>query len=89
MQTRNHRYKEEQDMRTSSAMENLLLYLQSLPKSNRKWLSDKLIEGLHEEESDTISKKEVLAGIDRGLKEVKEGKTRPAEELLMELRNEI
>lgn len=75
-------------MRTSAAMENLLLYLQSLPKSNRKWLSDKLIEGLHEEE-ETISKDELLAGIDRGLKDVKAGKTRPAEELLMELRNEL
>ena len=75
-------------MRTSAAMENLLLYLQSLPKSNRKWLSDKLIEGLREEE-ETISKDELLAGIDRGLKDVKAGKTRPAEELLMELRNEL
>lgn len=54
-------------MKTSAAMENLLLYLQSLPKSNRKWLSYKLIEGLHEEE-ETISKEEILAGIDRGLK---------------------
>ncbi|MBM6673069.1 surface protein [Marseilla massiliensis] len=77
-------------MRTSSAMENLLLYLQSLPKSNRKWLSDKLIEGLHEEESDTISKKEVLAGIDRGLKEMIERKktgkkAKTLEELIHEL----
>lgn len=77
-------------MRTSSAMENLLLYLQSLPKSNRKWLSDKLIEGLHEEESYTISKKEVLAGIDRGLKEMIERKktgkkAKTLEELIHEL----
>lgn len=77
-------------MRASSAMENLLLYLQSLPKSNRKWLSDKLIEGLHEEESDTISKKEVLAGIDRGLKEMIERKktgkkAKTLEELIHEL----
>lgn len=76
------------DMRTSAAMEKLLLYLQSLPKSNRKWLSDKLIEGLHEEE-ETISKEEILAGIDRGLKDVKAGRTRPAEDFLMELRHEL
>lgn len=76
-------------MRTSAAMENLLLYLQSLPKSNRKWLSERLIEGLHEEESETISKEEILAGIDRGLKDIKAGRTRPAEDFLAELRNGI
>lgn len=76
-------------MRTSAAMENLWLYLQSLPKSNKKWLSEKLIEDLKAESEETISKKEILAGIDRGLKDVKAGKTRPAEELLMELRNEL
>ncbi len=76
-------------MRTSAAMENLWLYLQSLPKSNKKWLSEKLIEDLKAESEETISKDEILAGIDRGLKDVKAGKTRPAEELLMELRNEL
>lgn len=77
-------------MRTSAAMENLLLYLQSLPKSNRKWLSERLIEGLHEEESETISKEEILAGIDRGLKEMIERKrtgkkAKTLEELIHEL----
>lgn len=80
---------EGKDMRTSAAMENLWLYLQSLPKSNKKWLSEKLIEDLKAESEETISKDEILAGIDRGLKDVKAGKTRPAEELLMELRNEL
>lgn len=61
-------------MRTSAAMENLWLYLQSLPKSNKKWLSEKLIEDLKAESEETISKKEILAGIDRGLKEMKERK---------------
>lgn len=75
-------------MNTSAAMENLLLYLQPQPKSDRKWLSYKLIEGLHEEE-ETISKDESLAGIDRGLTDVKAVRTRPAEEFLMELRNEL
>ena len=37
------------DMKTSVAMENLWLYLQSLPKSNKKWLSEKLQEDLHSE----------------------------------------
>ena len=63
---------EGKDMRTSAAMENLWLYLQSLPKSNKKWLSEKLIEDLKAESEETISKEEILAGIDRGLKEMKE-----------------
>lgn len=33
-------------MRTSAAMENLWLYLQSLPKSNKKWLLRKFLEDL-------------------------------------------
>ena len=45
-------------MRTSAAMENLWLYLQSLPKSNKKWLSEKLIEDLSAKEEETISKEE-------------------------------
>ncbi len=76
-------------MRTSAAMENLWLYLQSLPKSNKKWLSEKLIEDLKMQDEETISKEEILAGIDRGLKDVKEGRTRPAEVFLEELRNGI
>lgn len=71
-------------MRTSAAMENLWLYLQSLPKSNKKWLSEKLIEDLKMQDEETISKEEILAGIDRGLKDVKEGRTRPAEVFLEE-----
>lgn len=76
-------------MRTSAAMENLWLYLQSLPKSNKKWLSEKLIEDLEEQKAETISKEEILAGIDRGLKDIKVGRTRPAEEFLKELRDEL
>ena len=68
---------EEQDMRTSAEMENLWLYLQSLPKSNKKWLSEKLIEDLKMQDEETISTEEILAGKDRGLKDVKEGRTRP------------
>ena len=77
-------------MRTSAAMENLWLYLQSLPRSNKKWLSDKLIEDLSVKEDDTISKEEILAGIDRGLKEMVERKrtgrkAKTLEELIHEL----
>lgn len=77
-------------MKTSVAMENLWLYLQSLPKSNKKWLSEKLQEDLHSEKTEYISKEEVLAGIDAGLKEMAERKrtgrkTKTLEELIDEL----
>jgi len=41
------------------------------------------------EETEYISKEEILAGIDAGLKDVKAGRTRPAREFLNELRNEL
>lgn len=72
-------------------MESLWQYIQSLSLSerNRIWLADKLLEGTRKEEEETeyISKEEILAGIDAGLKDMKAGRTRPAEELLEELRN--
>lgn len=77
-------------MRTSAAMEHLWLYLQSLPKSNKKWLSEKLIEDLSAKEEETISKEEILAGIDRGLKEMVERKrTGRKAKTLEELINEL
>lgn len=73
-------------------MESLWQYIQSLSLSerNREWLADKLLEGTRkkgEEETERIGKEEILAGIDAGLKEMKNGQTRPARELLKELRN--
>ena len=38
---------------------------------------------------ETISKEEILAGIDAGLKDIKAKRTRPATELLQELRDEL
>lgn len=38
--------KYELNMKTSAAMENLWLYLQSLPKNNKEWLLRKLLEDL-------------------------------------------
>lgn len=50
---------------------------------------DRLIKKRQKEEEETeyISKEEVLAGIDAGLKDVKAGRTRPAHELLEELKH--
>lgn len=58
-----------------SMVKDVISYIRCL-RRNRK--SDKV-------EEETISKEEILAGIDAGLKEVKAGKTRPARELLDEL----
>lgn len=76
-------------MNATISLESLWQTIQSLSFSNRKWISDKLIENIHEEEEGKyISKEEILAGIDAGLKEVKAGQTRPIEELFKELEYE-
>lgn len=77
---------------TSIQLESLWSYIQSLnlSKRNRTWLSNKLIENQANTESvsnDTYKKK-VIAGIDSGLNDVKEGRTVSAWDLLEELRNE-
>lgn len=80
-------------MKTSAAMENLWLYLQSLPRSNKQWLADRLIEDLqpHVEEDrvEYISKEEILAGIAEGLRDVKAGRTRPFDEFMKEWEDEV
>lgn len=80
-------------MKASAAMENLWLYLQSLPRSNKQWLADRLIEDLqpHVEEDrvEYISKEEILAGIAEGLRDVKAGRTRPFDEFIKEWEDEV
>ena len=72
-------------MKTTVALENLWIYLQSLPKSNKKWLSERLMEDLAgEREAECISKEEVLAGIDAGLKDMKAGRTKSFEQFMKE-----
>ena len=82
-------------MSTMVAMEGLWQYLRTLPRSNKQWLSERLQEDLHPKAATTdddekyISKEEVLAGIDAGLKDLKAGRMRPARDVLNELRNGI
>ena len=80
-------------MKASAAMENLWLYLQSLPRSNKQWLADRLIEDLqpHVEEDrvEYISKEEILADIAEGLRDVKAGRTRPFDEFMKEWEDEV
>lgn len=50
---------------------------------------DRLIKKQQKEDStEYISKEEILAGIDAGLRDMKAGRCKPAHELLEELRNE-
>lgn len=75
-------------MEATAALENLWLYLQSLPTSNKKWLAEKLIDDLKvKEDTEYITKEELLTMIDAGLKDVKTGKGKPARKLLEELRD--
>lgn len=72
-------------MKVSASMESLWQYIQSLSLSerNREWLAERLLEGTKKEDAkDAISKEEVLAGIDRGLKDMKAGRSKPFDEFM-------
>ena len=80
-------------MRVSASMESLWIYIQSLSLSerNRVWLADKLLEGTRKEEEETeyISKEEILAGIDAGLKDMKAGRSKTFEEFMRDWDDEV
>ena len=80
-------------MRVSASMESLWQYIQSLSLSerNRVWLADKLLEGTRKEEEETeyISKEEILAGIDAGLKDMKAGRSKTFEEFMRDRDDEV
>ncbi len=80
-------------MRVSASMESLWQYIQSLSLSerNRVWLADKLLEGTRKEEEETeyISKEEILAGIDAGLKDMKAGRSQTFEEFMRDWDDEV
>ena len=74
-------------MKVSASMESLWQYIESLSLSNRnrEWLADKLLEGTDRgKETEYISKEEVLARIDEGLKDVKAGRNVSFEEFMQE-----
>ena len=77
-------------MKVSASMESLWQYIQSLSLSNRnrEWLADKLLEGTSRdkkaEETEYISKEEVLEMIDSGLKDMKAGRTQTLEDFMRE-----
>ena len=58
-------------------------------KNYLKKLNNKIRTKAEEEETEYISKEEILAGIDAGLKDVKAGRTTLAREFSKELRDEL
>ncbi len=59
----------------SLKMDSLWQAIQLLSVKNKEWLCDKLVEDLRkEDETEYISKEEILTGTDAGLKEMVERK---------------
>lgn len=76
-------------MKATISLESLWQTIQSLSVNNQKWLLEKLHENLESKKEDYISKEEILAGIDSGLKDMKAGRKRPLDELIKELENAV
>ena len=73
------------------SMDGLWAMIQTLSISNQKWLAGKLQENIREKEEETeyISKEEILAGIKSGLEDLKAGRKRPLDELIKELEDAV
>ena len=77
-------------MKATITLDSLWQIVSSLSLRNQKWLAGKLQESIRQrEETEYISKEELLAGIDAGLKDLKAGRMRPIEELFKELEHEV
>lgn len=77
-------------MKATISLDSLWQIVSSLSLRNQKWLAGKLQESIRQrEETEYISKEELLAGIDAGLKDQKAGRMRPIEELFKELEHEV
>lgn len=78
-------------MNAKISMDGLWAMIQTLSLSNQKWLAGKLQENIREKEEETeyISKEEILAGIKSGLEDMKAGRKRPLDELIKELEDAV
>lgn len=77
-------------MKATISLDSLWQIVSSLSLRNQKWLAGKLQESIRQrEETEYISKEELLVGIDAGLKDLKAGRMRPIEELFKELEHEV
>ena len=78
-------------MNAKISMDGLWAMIQTLSLSNQKWLAGKLQENIREKEEETeyISKEEILAGIKSGMEDLKAGRKRPLDELIKELEDAV
>lgn len=78
-------------MNAKISLDGLWAMIQTLSIGNQKWLADKLLENIREKEEETeyISKEEILAGIKAGLEDLKAGRTQSFDELIKELENGV
>lgn len=80
-------------MKASISIESLWLTIQSMSLRNKEWLSSKLTEDIQaqkkEQEAEFISKEEILAGIDAGLKDLKAGRKQSFDSFIKEMKNEL
>lgn len=78
-------------MKATISMESLWQTIQSLSLKNKEWLSSKLINDIREEKAETeyISKEEILAGIDAGLKDMKAGRSKSFEQFMEDWDDEL
>ena len=77
-------------MKATISLDSLWMTIQSLSLNNQKWLSNKLLENIREKEEETeyISKEEILAGIKSGLEDVKAGRTQSFDDFIKELESD-
>ena len=76
-------------MKATISLDSLWATIQSLSLTNRKWLANKLQENIHEEEeTEYISKEELLAGIRSGLQDLKAGRMQSFDDFIKELEND-
>lgn len=78
-------------MKATISLDSLWQTIQSLSIRNQEWLLDKLQENIRSEkrEMEYISKEEILAGIDAGLKDLKAGRKQPFDDFIKELENAV
>lgn len=77
-------------MNAKISMDGLWAMIQTLSLSNQKWLAGKLQENIREKEEETeyISKEEILAGIKSGLEDLKAGRTQSFDDFIKELESD-
>lgn len=75
----------ELEARKASLVRDILTEVDSLDLLDKLQKAYNRLKKKASAEEETISKEEILAGIDAGLKDVKAGRTRPIEEFLDEL----